>query len=141
MTRTPRGHGGDEGSISLFFAVVVVALLAAVGLVVDGAGRVRALQKADNAAQEAARAAGQVLQGGDVVQGLTPRFDTAGAARAARSYLSAAGVPGTVTVQGQTVTVTTTITYKPVLLAGLTQTPLTGEAVARPTRGVDQETP
>ena len=137
--RRLRPTGDDEGTITLFFAVIVVALFVAVGLVVDGAGRVRALQSADNAAQEAARAAGQALDGGDVVEGLTPTFDTAAGARSARSYLEAAGVEGTVSVSGQTITVRTTAYYDPVFLVGAGRMALTGQAVARPARGVDQE--
>ena len=37
----------DEGSMTLFVVVIAVGLLIAAGLVVDGGGKVRALQRAD----------------------------------------------------------------------------------------------
>ena len=93
----------DRGAIALFVVVFTVALLAAVGLVVDGGGKVRALQRADEAAREAARAGSQMLDVPSAVRGDGLSIDPAAAARAARAYLDAAGVDGTVTVQGNDV--------------------------------------
>lgn len=132
---------GDTGSVTLFMVVIAVALLACVGLVVDGTGRVRALQSADSAAQEAARAAGQAIAPANLVEGPTLQVDTAAAARAARSYLSTAGVRGTVVVTGQTIRVSTVATYDPVFLTMLGPMTLDGSATAQLTRGVTQETP
>jgi hypothetical protein len=47
---------GDDGQISLLVLVLTIAVLAMIGLSVDGGGKVRALQRADNLAAEAARA-------------------------------------------------------------------------------------
>ncbi|HYJ74512.1 MAG TPA: hypothetical protein VEV65_02885, partial [Kineosporiaceae bacterium] len=92
-----RRHG-DEGAVSLFVIVVAVALLAAVGLVVDGGGKIRALERADEAAREAARAGTQMLDVPAAVRGERVEVDPVAAGRAARTYLAAAGVEGTVSV-------------------------------------------
>jgi Flp pilus assembly protein TadG len=141
MRRAPsrREPRDDRGAVTLFVAVFTVALLAAVGLVVDGGGKVRALQRADEAAREAARAGSQMLDVPSAVRGNGVRVDPAAAARAARAYLDAAGVEGTVTVRGNTVQVSTTLTYRPVFLsvAGVGPLTVTGSATARPVDGDD----
>ena len=133
----------DRGAITLFVVVITLALLAAVGLVVDGGGKVRALQRADEAAREAARAGSQMLDVPSAVRGNGVRIDPAAAARAARAYLDAAGVDGTVTVQGNAVDVSTSVTYEPVFLsfAGVGPMTVTGTASARPVAGDDEEVP
>ncbi len=134
---TPRRSSLDEGSISLFMVVMAVALLAAVGLVVDGGLKVRALQRADEAAREAARAGSQMLDVPAAVRGDAVAVDPAGAARAARSYLAAAGVAGSVRVSGNVVTVSTRVDFTPVFLtfAGVGPSTVTGTASARPVSG------
>ena len=108
----------DGGWVSLLVLVLVVAVLAMIGLSVDGGGKVRALERADNLAAEAARAAGQALQGPQAIQGGPKVIDPAAAVTAAYAYLTAAGVDGTVTVwpDRRHVTVTVTITYRTVFL-------------------------
>ncbi|MEA2703142.1 MAG: hypothetical protein QOD63_1087 [Actinomycetota bacterium] len=132
----------DEGSITLFVVIIAMALFVVIGLVVDGAGKTRALQHADHAAQEAARAAGQQLLVPQLVTGGAPVPDTARAARAARAYLRAADVTGTVTVTGATVTVRTNAHYDPIFVSiiGVGRMTVTGSAQARPQRSA-QETP
>jgi hypothetical protein len=77
------------------------------------------------------------------VRGDGVRIDPAGAARAARAYLAAAGVDGTVTVEGNAVRVSTSVTYEPVFLAvaGVGPMTVTGTASARPVAGDDEEVP
>src|SRR5947208_12458477 len=113
--RGPHGRS-DDGSVTLFVVVLTVALLAAVSLVVDGGGKVRALQRADEAAREAARAGSQMLDVPAAVRGDGVSIDPGAAARAARAYLDAAGVDGSVTVEGNAVQVSTRVTYQPVFL-------------------------
>lgn len=136
-----RRRHDDRGAITLFLAVFTLVLLAAIGLVVDGGGKVRALQRADEAAREAARAGSQMLDVPSAVRGNGLRVDPAAAARAARAYLRAAGVDGTVTVEGNAVRVATRITYEPVFLgfAGVGPLTVTAEASARPVAGDDEE--
>jgi hypothetical protein len=120
----------------------MVGLLAGVGLVVDGAGRVQALRRADAAAAEAARAGGQALQSEPAVNGTAARLDTAKAAQAARHFLTVSGVSGTVTVLSDTrIRVRTSVSYTPVLLRFMGEMTLTGEADARLARGLTQEQP
>jgi hypothetical protein len=108
----------DEGTITLLVIVVTFAVLTMIGLSVDGGGKIRALQRADNLAGEAARAAGQAIAGPEAIPGGAKVVDPAAATAAARNYLTAAGVTGTVTVSPDRrhITVTVTIVYHTVFL-------------------------
>ena len=108
-----RRLSGQDGSVSLMLVVAVLALLIAVGLVVDGGQKLRSTQRADDAAGEAARAAVLSVEPGSTVRGLTPRTDPAAAVRAAQDHLRAAGVTGSVQVDTGRVQVATTITFTP----------------------------
>jgi Flp pilus assembly protein TadG len=143
MRRMQTRRDDDRGAITLFVVVFTVALLVAVGLVVDGGGKVRALQRADEAAREAARAGSQMLDVPAAVRGDDVSIDPASAGRAARAYLDAAGVEGTVDVQGDAVQVSTSVTYRPVFLgvAGVGPITVTGSASARPITSDDEEVP
>ena len=88
--------GADRGSVSLWMAVMAAALLVTLVLIVDGGAKIRAGNRADIAASEAARAA--VIAAG-------PRPGSSGAeARlavgAATSYLAKAGVRGSAVILG-----------------------------------------
>lgn len=137
--------GREAGSVSLFFVVAVIGLFVALALVVEGAARVRAIQVADNAAAEAARAAGQQLDPAAVAGGLPARLDAGAAARAAGGYLAAAGVSGSTVVSyvdGQAViTVTTSVVPEsPMARWGvLAPAAVTGSASARLVQGVAGE--
>lgn len=143
LLRRLRRPAGEDGSVSLMLVVAVLALLIAVGLVVDGGQKLRSTQRADDAAAEAARAAVLSVQPGSTVRGLTPRIDSAAAIRAAQDYLSAAGVAGSVQVSDGRVQVATTSTFTPSFLSliGLGRQTVTGRADARLARGVEQEQP
>jgi Flp pilus assembly protein TadG len=132
----------ERGTISLFVIVITVALLAAIGLVVDGGGKIRALERADEAAREAARAGSQMLDVPAAVRGERVEVDPGAAGRAARAYLAAAGVQGTVSVSGGLVTVSTRVEYRPVFLSlvGVGPVAVTGEASARPVMGSEEVT-
>jgi hypothetical protein len=108
----------DEGSIALLAIVLTFVVLAMIGLSVDGGGKVRALERADNLASEAARAAGQAILAPQAIQGGDKVVDPAAAIVAAQNYLAAAGVTGTVTVapDRKHVTVTVTIVYTTMFL-------------------------
>jgi Putative Flp pilus-assembly TadE/G-like len=138
-----RAGARDEGAVSLFVVVIVLALLAAIGLVVDGGGKVRALERADEAAREAARAGSQMLDVPAAVRGERITVEPGAAARAARSHLHAAGVEGTVSVSGVVVRVSTRVVYQPVFLGfvGVGPIAVTGEASATPVMGSDEEVP
>src|SRR5512142_163776 len=88
----------DDGRVALLVLVLTVAVLAMIGLSVDGGGKVRALERADELASEAARAAGQAIYAPQAIEGGDKIVDPAAAAAAAQNYLTATGVTGTVTV-------------------------------------------
>ena len=133
----------DSGSVSVFVAVAAFAVLVLTGLVVDGSGKIRALQRADATAQEAARAGGQVLALPEAVRGQSSRVQATAAAAAARSYLRDAGVDGQVAVLdgGQGLRVTTSLTYQPTFLSliGIHALGVTGHADARLVRGAGKQ--
>ncbi|NDL60199.1 hypothetical protein F7O44_24300 [Phytoactinopolyspora sp. XMNu-373] len=112
-------------------SILAVALIAIIGLVFDGGVKVRNMQRADNAAAEAARAAGQHIDGTDLGGGFG--LDAGAAIAAARSYLAEAGVQGDVSISGDLITVTTITTEKTVFLSiiGITTITSHGEATVR----------
>ena len=134
---------GDRGSVTLFLLVAALAMLLAVGLVVDGGGKLLTARQARAAAAEAARAAGQAIAPAGAVQGAAARPSPSAAVAGGRHYLAAAGVPGTVTVTGDRVQVRTTLTYTPTVLTliGVGPQTVTARAQARLARGLDRELP
>lgn len=116
------------GSVTVLAAVLIPALLLVIALVVDGAGQLRAISRADAVAAEAARAAQTALD----TRGRTVTVDPAAAVAAARSYLDQAGHTGRITVSSpDTVTVSVTVTIPAAIgLAGPTHA-ATGTATAR----------
>lgn len=125
----------DEGRVSILVAVIVPALLFLIAVVVDAGGQIRAMQRADNIAAQAARAAAQAINLPQAVTGGTKEVDPVRAGAAAQTYLRAAGATGTVTISPdrQRVTVTATITYQPVMLGAFGRGPVTvpGRATAQ----------
>ena len=83
----------DQGSITLWVAATFMAIIAVAGLVVDGGARIRAGERADLVAGEAARAASFANGPDDTVR-------TSAAATAARGILTRSGLAGNVTVTG-----------------------------------------
>lgn len=136
-------HAEDRGSVSVFFVVAVTAVTAILGLVVDGGRQLQARQHASAVAEEAARAASQVVDADKAVRGQQTVVSAGEATRTARTYLAAAGVRGTarVTSGGKIITVTTTVTYRPAFLGvfGVGPTTVTDSASARLTVGIQEE--
>lgn len=93
-TAARRGHPGDAGSVTLFLVISVIGLLAMVRLVVDGAGKVRAVQRADALAAEAGRAGGQAIDAPASILGEPPVVDARAAVAAAQAYLARNGIQG-----------------------------------------------
>lgn len=118
----------QTGSFTLIFAIVAIALLAMAGLVYDGRRQLTAQQRADAVAAEAARAAGQEIDGSTLIG--SPCLDRARAVAAAREHLAAAGISGTVTVDGNTIVVRADATEPAAILplVGITTLEATGEA-------------
>ncbi len=114
----------DDGAVTLFVAIAMVGLLALAGLVVDGGAKVRAVQRADRVAAEAARAAGQAIDLGAVLEGSDVRVDRRGALVAAELYLQAAGIDGSArVVDGGSAIVVSTTTSAPTVFLGLIGVP------------------
>ena len=113
-----RDQDAERGALGVFLAVLVPGLLLIIGLAVDGGAKVAATQRANAIADEAARAGGQALDVSAALAG-DVRVDPAAAVVAAQNYLTRNGVQGAVTVvDGDTLTVTTTIT-EPTAFLGL----------------------
>ncbi len=112
--RSPR----DRGAFTPMVVVMAFALFASVALAVDGGGKMRALERADNIAAEAARAAGQAIDVSKAVAGTADVLDPTAAVAAARTYLASAHATGAVTISPnqREITVVVSITYQPVLL-------------------------
>jgi Flp pilus assembly protein TadG len=92
---TGRERGG--GAVTVPMAVAMLALLAVVGLAVDGARAVQQIATADAIAEEAGRAGGQALDMVALQRGQVA-VDTAVARAAVQAYLADAGASGEVTV-------------------------------------------
>lgn len=122
----------DRGTITLFVAILAVAIFAALSLVVDGARKLAVASHTASAASEAARAGSQQLSGG-AITGSAATINSSAAASAARQYLSAAGVQGNVTVNGNTLQVTTQEQWRPLFLGvvGVPAKTITGHATVK----------
>jgi Flp pilus assembly protein TadG len=127
----------DDGRVALLVLVMAFGVLVMIGLSVDGGGKMRAIQRADNIAAEAARAGGQAIQLDQAAAGGEKVPDPAQAVAQAQNYLAAAGVEGTVTLTddgGQqiiSVTVTTTYNTQMLGLIGINQLSVTGTGSAQ----------
>ena len=97
---------GDSGQISVFAVVMMLAFLAAAGLVLDGGIALSAKVQALDQAQAAARIGAQQLDLTTYRTTGTARLDPARAQGAARDWLTRAGLDGQVTATTTTVTVT-----------------------------------
>jgi hypothetical protein len=86
----------DRGSVSLWVVVMAVAVLVTLVLIVDGGAKIRAGDRADIAAGEAARAAVIAAGPRPAVGGAQDRLAVA----AAKAYLAAAGVQGSAVILG-----------------------------------------
>ena len=130
----------ERGSISLFAAIAALVLMVCVGLAYDLGGKELASQRAEDVAAQAARAAGQHLVAPTAVRGQGAVVDTAAAAAAARAYLAASQVEGTVSVAaGNVVVVETTDTYTPLFLPliGIGAMAVHGQASTRSVRALE----
>ncbi|MFF7130505.1 pilus assembly protein TadG-related protein [Streptomyces sp. NPDC008240] len=105
-----RARRDDRGGVTVFVAVCVIALIGLIGLAVDGGGKMRATERADYIAGEAARAGGQAVDPADAISGQKIVVDPQAAQAAAHAYLRSVGAAGTVSVSGDGKTLTVTVT-------------------------------
>ncbi|WP_190040017.1 TadE/TadG family type IV pilus assembly protein [Streptomyces fructofermentans] len=143
---TPRSTGrgrsrcDDRGGITVFVAVCVLALIGIIGVAVDGGGKMRATERADHIAGEAARAGGQAIDPAQAISGRAIVVDPQDAQAAAQSYLRSAGATGTISVSGDGTRLTVEIagSYDTTFLSavGIGSLPVTGHGQATLLHGV-----
>ncbi|MFE0725099.1 pilus assembly protein TadG-related protein [Streptomyces rochei] len=130
----------DRGGVTVFVAVCVVVLIGIIGVAVDGGGKLRATERADHIAGEAARAGGQAIDPAAAISGESIVVEPPDAVAAAQAYLQSVGATGTVSVSadGKTLTVHTTGTYAPKFLpvVGIGSMPVSGHGSATLLHGV-----
>jgi Flp pilus assembly protein TadG len=129
----------DRGSLTLLLAVLMVALLALAGLVIDGGRKLNQSSSAYAVAQEAARAGAGIVDRSAAYRSGTFRVDEAAALAAARSYLASAGYRGSVSADGaDRIKVSVTVTSRTLVLSliGIDTMTSTGSAVASLVSGV-----
>lgn len=130
----------ERGSVTTWFALASFVMVVLVGLAVDLAGQVHAQQRARDVAAQAARAGGQQLNAPSAIRGLGARVNGPQAVAAAKTYLTASGVEGSVgIIDGTTLVVKTSDTYQSKFLSiiGVTNMKVTGSAEARLVRVVE----
>lgn len=136
MTSQPRKsvrRRGERGQVIAFLVVMTAGFIAIAGLVDDGgralSGRVRALDEA----QAAARAGAQQLNLTVLRENGSVELDAPAVVRAVDEYLSTVGDAGTVTVSGNSVAVTVTVSVPTQILGAFGVTNLTVSAHAEAT--------
>ncbi|MFF7995117.1 TadE/TadG family type IV pilus assembly protein [Kitasatospora xanthocidica] len=134
-------HRRDRGGISVYSAIVAFALLLIIGLTVDGGGKIRATERANRVAQEAARAGGQQLDPTKAIPGTAIVVDPAKAIAAANAYLDRAKVTGSAKVSDDRRKIIVSVTgpdyeTKFFSLVGIGSLPVHGQATATLVYGV-----
>ncbi len=130
---------GERGSLTLMLAVLMVALLALAGLVIDGGRKLNQSASAYAIAQEAARAGAGMVDRSAAYRSGTFLVNEGEALAAARAYLTGAGYNGSVTPDGtRRIRVTVTVTEPTLVLSliGIDTMTSTGSAVASLVTGV-----
>lgn len=130
--------GDDSGQVTAFAVLMIIALLAVAGLVLDAGLALTEKVRALDIAQAAARAGAQEL---DLYQYRTrnvAELDPPRAASAARAWLASAGATGEATATATTVTVTVHRTSHTQLLqiVGVHQLDVSATATATAVQGV-----
>jgi hypothetical protein len=129
-----RGRLGESetGMVTAFVVIFTVALLVVAGLVLDGGLALSAKVRAIDDAQAAARAGAQAINIPLYRSTGQITLDPAEANADAEHYLAQAGQSGTVTVNGDQVTVTITVTQPTQLLslAGIHHLTVSGSGTA-----------
>ena len=98
------GSSGESGAITVFVALLAVALFALAGLVLDGGRAISAQQAAQDEADQAARSGAEALSINALRTGVV-ELDAQAAVANAEAFTVAAGHPGTATVVGNAVEV------------------------------------
>lgn len=124
--------------MTAFVVVLTIGILALAGLTLDGGLALAAKVKANGEAEAAARAGAQAIDLNAYRNTGALQLVPALAVADAQSYLATVGAAGTVTVLGDTVTVTITASQHTQLLGmvGISSLTVHGTGSAHPQRGV-----
>ena len=135
--RRSRLGDAESGMVTAFVVIFTLALVLMAGLVLDGGLALAAKVQAIDDAQAAARAGAQAIDIPTYRASGQITLDPAQAAADAERYLAAAGHTGTVSVNGEQVTVTVTITQATQILdlAGIDHLTETGTGTATAEQG------
>ncbi len=106
----------ERGAVSTFLAVIALALLMAAGLAIDGGRKVTALREASHLADNAARAGAQAVDLDTLRATGHLRLLPEQVATRVDQHLAPLGHSANVTVAGDTVTVTVSLTVVPLFL-------------------------
>lgn len=131
--------GRDSGSLTLIFSLLMVALLALSGLVIDGGRKLNQSARASAIAQEAARAGAGMVDRSAAYKAGVFQVAEREALAAAGAYLASARVIGSVSAEGsRRIRVTVTIRARTLVLSlvGIDTMTSTGSAVASLVTGV-----
>lgn len=124
----------------MFVAMCVITLIGIIGVAVDGGSKMRATERADYIAGEAARAGGQAIDPAEAISGTAIVVDPQDAVAAAQAYLRSADASGAVNVSGdgKTLTVNVTGSYDTKFLSvvGIDSLSVTGHGKATLLHGV-----
>ena len=126
-----RGRVAQRGNVSLLVVILLPALLAAAGLVLDGGRQLEVRRDATAAAASAAARAATQLSEQEIHGGA---LDAALAIRRAGAELASQGMAGSVAVSGGEVTVTVEATVDRLILPGAAS--VSSSATASPVEGV-----
>jgi Flp pilus assembly protein TadG len=129
---TTRRTRGERGNVSLLVVIMLPALLMAAGMVLDGGRQLQVRREANGAAIAAARAAVQLSPQEAYARHLDPRL----ASNRAHAELGRQHASGSVSFDGQAVTVTVTADVDFLILPG--GRTVTGSSTATPEQGVQQ---
>lgn len=126
----------DDGSVTGYNVIITLAVLAFAGLVLDGGLAVATKVDAVSAAQASARAGARELDVAYLRTSGVIRLDETKARNTARQWLASTGLSGTVTVTGNTVTVSVTTFRNTQLLqlVGIGSIPIGATATATAVR-------
>ncbi len=132
----------QDGSLSAFVVLLLVALMALLGLVVDGGSALSARQSAVDEAEQAARAGAGALSV-EALRAGALQLDPSAAVAAAESFARAAGHPGTASVSGGVVTVQIRYRVPTEVLGiiGIDSLPVSAQASAVDVQGVTVGSP
>ena len=133
----------EGGQVTAFIVVIVVAVIALGGLVIDGGNTLAAKRRAIDDADGAARAGAQALDPARYRTAGSVAPVTAEAQQAAQQYLTRTGHSGQARVEGDRIIVTVVIDQPTTLLriVGVRSLTVTGTGAAHLVQGVTQGGP